>query len=169
LQKTQFIKDLESVMMLSGMSVELPWLLPLFTILQPNRRLAAAARAAIAETRKDGKAGTEQQTTIFAKMVAAGDDETLTLAQIEREASNLIVAGSDTTAVTLTYLIYAVLSSDEGVREQLIEELSHLGQEFTAQEAAALPFLSSVIQETLRLYGAAPGRLQPVLSRGPKS
>lgn len=146
-------------MMLSGMSLELPWLQPIFTILQPNRRLAAAARTAIAETRKLEKAGIGQGMTIFAKMVAAGEAETLTLPQIEREASNLIVAGSDTTAVTLTYLVYAVLASDQGIRSRLCEELSQLGEEFTAQEAAGLPFLSSVIQETLRLYGAAPGRL----------
>lgn len=157
-QKTQFIKDLESVMMLSGISVELPWLRPIFTLLQPNERLAVAARAAIAETRREGYAsGGGGKTTIFAKMLAAGDANALTLPQIEREASNLVVAGSDTTAVTLTYLVYAVLSSPHGIRERLSEELSHLEPGFSPQEAAGLPFLSLVIQETLRLYGAAPG------------
>lgn len=145
-------------MMLGGIAMELPWLAPIFTRLQPNERLAVAARAAIAETRREGYAsGGGGKTTIFAKMLAAGDANALTLPQIEREASNLVVAGSDTTAVTLTYLVYAVLSSPHGIRERLSEELNHLEPGFSPQEAAGLPFLSLVIQETLRLYGAAPG------------
>jgi cytochrome P450 len=156
-QKTQFIKDLGSVMMLSGMALELPWLKPIFTMLQPNRRLATTARAAIAETRKEGQGGSQQRTTIFAQMLAAGDADALTLGQIEREANNFIIAGSDTTAVTLTYLVYAVLSSGQGIQNRLVEELKQLGEEFSAQEAARLHFLSLIIQETLRLYGAAPG------------
>jgi cytochrome P450 len=33
----------------------------------------------------------------------------LSTSSVQAEASNLIVAGSDTTAMTLTYLIYAIL------------------------------------------------------------
>lgn len=146
-------------MMLSGMTVELPWLSFITRLLQPNKRLRAAGKAAITESRREGSGAKLDRTTIFAKMVAAGDANSLNDEQIEREASNLVVAGSDTTAVTLTYLVYAVLSGDSRIRQTLIEELSNLGDGFTAHEAANLPFLALVIQETLRLYGAAPGRL----------
>lgn len=103
--------------MLSGFSVELPWLQPIFALIHPKKRLVAAARAALAESRNEGYASGRGRTTIFAKMIAAGEGDVLTSDQMEREAKQFVVAGSDTTAVTLTYLVYAVLSAAYGVRQ----------------------------------------------------
>lgn len=143
--------------MLSGLSVELQWLQPIFALIHPKKRLVAAARAALAESRNEGYASGRGRTTVFAKMMAAGEGDILTSDQMEREAEQFVVAGSDTTAVTLTYLVYAVLSAPYGVRQRLLKELSHLEGNFSPQEAAGVPYLSLIMQETLRLYGAAPG------------
>jgi cytochrome P450 len=79
---------------------------------------------------------------------------------IAEEASNLIVAGSDTTAVTLTYLVWAVLDlRNAHVREKLMKELEPLPLDLDSTEIGALPYLHGVLQESLRLYGAAPGSL----------
>lgn len=156
--KTQFILDLETVMKLSGVMMELPLLSPVLSRIQPRGRLLAAGEAAIAEHSRREQQGLAYRNTIFTKMVTAGEEKTLSLPMIQREASNMIVAGSDTTAVSLTYLVYAVLACpDLSVRQRLNEELATLQPGFTAGEAAELPFLGRVIQETLRLYGAAPG------------
>ncbi|KAK8106995.1 sterigmatocystin biosynthesis P450 monooxygenase [Apiospora kogelbergensis] len=81
------------------------------------------------------------------------------------EATNLIVAGSDTTAVTLTYLIWAVLKRPE-LQRRLEEEIATLPSEFTEADVESLPLLNAVIDETLRLYGAAPGGLQRYVPAG---
>jgi hypothetical protein len=86
-------------------------------------------------------------------------------AEIEREASNLIVAGSDTTAVTLTYLIWAVLKHPS-IKQKLQEKVDALSPGFSRKEANALPYLGMVVKETLRLYGAAPGSLPRTVPQG---
>lgn len=76
-----------------------------------------------------------------------------------------MVAGNGTTAVTLTYLIWAVLS-DRRVRSTLEAELDALADGFNDAELEALPYLTAVIEETLRLYGSAPGSLPRVVPAG---
>lgn len=74
------------------------------------------------------------------------------------EAQGLLVAGSDTTAVTLTYLVWAVLRHPQW-HHALEKEVTSLAPEFTDAELETLPVMNGVIEETLRLYGAAPGCL----------
>jgi cytochrome P450 len=98
---------------------------------------------------------------LFGQMLAAtdsGDKVSLTDKDIREEAGNLIVAGSDTTAITLTYLIWAVLKQPS-LQARLEDEIAHLNAELSTAELEAAPVLNSVIEETLRLYGAAPGAL----------
>jgi cytochrome P450 len=98
---------------------------------------------------------------LFGQMLAmatAHDKATITENDVRCEAGNLIVAGSDTTAVTLTYLVWAVLKRPQ-LQTELEEEIAGLSQELTFDELSRAPLLNSVIEETLRLYGAAPGAL----------
>ena len=144
--------------MLSGIFVELPWLAPIFKFLLPRERLRQEGAAAIRASQTLGKDGSiVEGRTLFSKMMSAGSEQILSLPQIHREASNLIVAGSETTASTLTYLVWAILSADPTMTHRLRQEVNTLQPGFTSAEASALPFLNRVIQETLRLYGAAPG------------
>ena len=84
---------------------------------------------------------------------------------MQLEATALIVAGTDTTAVTLTYLVWAVLSS-AAVHKALNEELEGLTEGYTDADLEALSYLTAVIDETLRLYGAAPGGLPRTVPEG---
>lgn len=77
------------------------------------------------------------------------------------EATGLIGAGGGTTSVTLTYLVWAVLSSPQ-IQQRLEEEVATLPQDFTDAELEVLPYLNAVIEETLRLYGPVPGGLSRV-------
>lgn len=81
------------------------------------------------------------------------------------EAQSFITAGTDTTAVTLTYLIWAV-TNDDSVREKLVKELQALPPDFTHAELKQLPYLNAVIDEALRCYGAAPGSLPRIVPAG---
>ncbi|KAH7392725.1 cytochrome P450 3A17 [Pyrenochaeta sp. MPI-SDFR-AT-0127] len=104
---------------------------------------------------------------LFGQMLAASDSQekvTLTDKDVREEAGNLIVAGSDTTAVTLTYLVWAVLKHPD-LQAQLEEEVALLTDELRMAELEAAPILNSVIEETLRLYGAAPGALPRIVPK----
>lgn len=98
---------------------------------------------------------------LFGQMIAqadSGEKADLNENTVRLEASNLILAGSDTTATTLTYLIWAVLKQPQ-LQKALEAEVSALGEKLTQEELQAASLLNSVIEEALRLYGAAPGAL----------
>lgn len=97
---------------------------------------------------------------IFSTIIAESqkEDALLTDRQVKFEAGNLIVAGSDTTAVTLTYLIWAVLKNRD-LQQDLEGEVKAVKEGFTDTDLEALPLLNATIEEALRLYGAAPSSL----------
>lgn len=95
--------------------------------------------------------------TLFTKLFDT-EKSGLSTADIRQEAQGYIVAGSDTTAVTMTYLTYSVCS-DSRVREKLNAELDSVPDPITDKSLRDLPYLNQVITETLRLYTAVPAGL----------
>lgn len=111
------------------------------------------------------RSGHGNNMNLFGQMLAASDDYekvVLTDKSIREEAGNLIVAGSDTTAVSLTYLVYAVLK-DPALQARLEEEVAGLSDQLDLAELENAHLLNSIIEETLRLYGAAPGALPRIV------
>ena len=100
---------------------------------------------------------------IFANILAESEKgDQLEERDVQIEASGLIVAGSDTTAITLTYLVWVVLSRPE-LQAALEQEVAALPTGYHDVDVEALPLLNAVIEETLRLFGAAPGGLPRVV------
>ncbi|KAH6983524.1 cytochrome P450 [Ilyonectria sp. MPI-CAGE-AT-0026] len=97
------------------------------------------------------------KSTLFTKLFDAGK-EGLSDEQIRAEALGYIVAGSDTTANTLSYLVWSVCRHEE-VKQTLLKELQELPEDFHDEHLKALPYLQQVIEETLRLYSAAPAAI----------
>ncbi|KAJ5509814.1 hypothetical protein N7527_011957 [Penicillium freii] len=92
--------------------------------------------------------------TLFTKLFdpekgGLADDE------IQKEAQGYIVAGSDTTAVTLTYLTYAVCGNRR-IRDKVVAEVTALSEPIHDNDIRNLPYLNMVISETLRIYTAVP-------------
>ena len=81
------------------------------------------------------------------------------------EGQGFIIAGSDTTANTMTYLVYGVTRNPE-VRDKLVAEVSTLPSDFGWDHVRNLPYLNNCIEEALRLYGAAPGALPRSVPHG---
>ncbi|KAF3008707.1 hypothetical protein E8E13_009591 [Curvularia kusanoi] len=111
------------------------------------------------------RSGQGNNMNLFGQMLAASDDYekvTLTDKAVREEAGNLIVAGSDTTAVTLTYLVWAVLK-DPALQTRLEEEVNGFSDALDMSELEDAPLLNGVLEETLRLYGAAPGALPRIV------
>lgn len=106
-------------------------------------------------------AGTQN---IFARVLEASDSDSSQLGDddICVEAGSFMVAGTDTTSNTLTYIVWAVLS-DKGLQQVLESEVAGLGPRLTDVALEQLPILNAVILESLRSYGAAPGGLPRVV------
>ncbi|CAI0558597.1 unnamed protein product [Linum tenue] len=70
----------------------------------------------------------------------------------------LTLAASDTTAVTMTWLIALLVNHPEVLKTAQSELDSHVGKERRVQESDLrhLDYLKAIVKETLRLYPAAP-------------
>ncbi|KAK4697094.1 hypothetical protein P7C71_g942, partial [Lecanoromycetidae sp. Uapishka_2] len=166
-KKNQYISDLESVSSLMAVRTTFPELVKLSTYLP----IPVFKRAAESGARMGSYAGqsieryktliqknpSNPKPTLFTKLFNAGEGG-LTDFEIRLEAGGYITAGSDTAAVTLTYLVHAVCRKKE-IQEKLVAEVGTLPDNFTNNDAKELPYLEQVINETLRLYPAVPGAL----------
>lgn len=72
------------------------------------------------------------------------------------------MGGSDTTAITLTYLVYEVCKH-ANIRARLVDEVTSLPEAFTDRMTRDLPYLHQVINETLRLYSVVQFGLPRIL------
>lgn len=157
-----------------GIGVELPWLRDLGShlpfkacrTLWPSYATSIEnGRAALATVEKNSGGAPVH---VFDAMVELAEKGTPALTQDEAciEASNLIIAATDTTAITLTYLIWAVLQRPQLQRSLEAEVQALTPEQLTDESLEALPLLNAVIQETLRLYGAAPSSLPRTVPAG---
>ncbi|GME53408.1 Cytochrome p450 monooxygenase [Neofusicoccum parvum] len=173
--KNEYIHVLESTMIGSGIRSELPLLATLGRLIphptlqamfNANSRLLDYGTRAVASSKAAGTGG--QGASIFAQLDPDEQKASafpLTDLDIRVEAGNFIVAGADTTAVSLTYLTYAVLAHPP-LQAQLEAEVARLPPAFADRDCEACPLLTAVVNETLRLYGAAPGSLPRAVPSG---
>ncbi|KAI9036821.1 cytochrome P450 [Aspergillus affinis] len=164
-EKTQMAKDLETLPRLGMIGSAFPFLLRLAsTIPLPYFRSAMHARQRIAQyaqqsidsyqTLVQANPSQPPPTTLFTKLFHT-DPAALADIRIPSEAQGYIVGGSDNTAITLTYLVWAVCR-DEDIRSALLQDLDSLPTGFGDEELNELPFLNCVVKETLRLYATNP-------------
>ncbi|CAI6332173.1 unnamed protein product [Periconia digitata] len=167
----QFMRVLKKLTMGAGIMVELPFLRLLGFIPTANMQemfngndyiLKGADRAVeLARTRTG-------ENNVFAKVIQEGEKEgdgRIDDMDVRIEASNIIIAGTDTTGVTLTYLTWAVLQRP-ALQKVLEEEVATLPEDFKEKDVTELPLLNAIIEETHRLYGAAPSSLPRVVPKG---
>lgn len=128
------------------------------------KRPADFANIAVANAR----AGNIGSTNIFSSILAEHEKDVQCMDDItiKCEAVGLFVAGSGTTAVTLTYLVWAVLSRPD-LQKRLEDEVGALDSDGLSDAALEqLPLLNAVRDETLRVFGAAPGSLPRLVPPG---
>ncbi|KAF9634267.1 Cytochrome P450 [Lasiodiplodia theobromae] len=171
-KKNDYIVALEANAKAAGISAEMPILK--YIPLPALRKLFSAqqstldwAAKTVDNSRKTGSAGVGNIfTSIFAEAEKEGGGScNLSDMVLTREARSFIIAGSDTTAVTLTFLVWCVLARPQlhaAMLDELRQEKESCGgvdARFASDRLEQLPLLNAIIHETLRLYGAAPGSL----------
>ncbi|KAG8630441.1 hypothetical protein KVT40_002060 [Elsinoe batatas] len=105
----------------------------------------------------------QESTNIFhiiASEAEKGDG--LDTEDIQTEAITFTVAGTDTTGVSLAYLVWCVLSRPD-LQAKLEDEVAGLPDNYRDTDVERLPLLNAILAESLRLYTAAPGALPRVV------
>ncbi|KAH0433704.1 cytochrome p450 monooxygenase [Colletotrichum camelliae] len=162
-KKNEFIRSVAIYIQSSGLTAELPLIKTVGRLIPHpwcrtafrgwNYVLDYASRA-VENSKKRTQMG---ERNIFGTILAGAEKgEILTEFDIKNEAGNFTVAATDTTAVTLSYLIYAVLSRPK-LQASIEAEVSTLPDDFTDADVETLPLLNATISETNRLFAAAQG------------
>jgi cytochrome P450 len=169
-KQTPYIEAIQSALIGGVLCTELPWLYSIgkWLPIEALRKITKAdgvvyEHGALAV--RNMKDQNHNSTNLFGQMLAAVENKEKTMiadSSIRTEAGNLIIAGSDTTAVTLTYLVWAVLK-DPALQRELEDEVALLSSDLGSEELKNAFLLNSVIEEALRVYGAAPGALPRVV------
>lgn len=127
--------------------------------------------------------GKEMKADLLSRFILMGEnsEESLTDKMLRDVILNFIIAGRDTTAVTLSWFVY-LLSTHPEVADKVYEELRHLEEETTIDESwtlnqriiqqaslltydalSKLNYLHAAITETVRLYPAVPQNPKGIL------
>ncbi|KAG6310732.1 hypothetical protein E4U22_003104, partial [Claviceps purpurea] len=176
-KKTQYIEDLENVSSVSADRITFPLffhladkydkILPLFrSKIAINRRLVEYSRQSLGRYQKQVESdATSAKYTFVEKLFQAEKDNKITFEDILTNAQTFIIAGSDTTATTLTYLIWSICKRPE-LRDALLKELRTLPGDFTEPDLRELPLFNQTVEETLRVYSSAPASLPRAVPKG---
>lgn len=141
----------------SGPLMLIPWLRreiagrgPWARLVGLRTQLDRMLRAQVEERR----ATDEQHGDLMDLILGATEDDggALTDAALADQLRTLLAAGHETSSTSLTWALYHI-HGDDLVRRRLLDELATAA---TPDELAGLPYLSAVIQETLRMHPAVP-------------
>ncbi|KAJ9486076.1 hypothetical protein VN97_g7272 [Penicillium thymicola] len=173
-KKTQYTLDLERIASLQPIRTTFPNLvyfgkylpLPVFkrTIETGKRMISYTSQSIDRYNKMITENPSNPKKTLFTKLFDT-EKGGLTPEEIKNEAQGYIVAGSDTTAVTLTYLTYAVCGNKR-IRDELVAEVAALSEPIHDNDLRNLPYLNMVISETLRLHTAVPFGLPRAVPSG---
>ncbi len=133
------------------------------TLRTPRWRRAVTARSRVdarvyAEIARVREHGPDEQDHVLGELVHGRDHDGdgLNDLEVRDQVVTLIAAGYATTSAALTWAVYALATHTEVLRTARDEVDSVLGRRApSAADLRALPYLSAVVQETLRLYPPA--------------
>lgn len=174
-KKTVVLHDIENYLLFGGMNNELPFIWPTILFLSkfiPRLRPLATVfeqlheeygPIAVENTQKylENNRGGAANRTLFAGMILQAESEgnSFDIRDCATWASGMALAGTDTTSVTLTYLVWAVLTHPR-VHQKLLAEIERYPETTSFDQLSTkLEYLGHVIDETMRLWPVAPGSL----------
>ncbi|KAJ4476395.1 cytochrome P450 [Lentinula edodes] len=115
------------------------------------------------------KRGCGETPDLFMYLLGEHDDtidEPLSLPALVLETSFALIAGTDTSAMTLANSFFYLLSYPDTL-SRLTSEIDALNDDLNPNALAGLPYLNAVLNETLRLQPVVPNGVQRVLLPGP--
>lgn len=146
-----------------------PWIAPITSYLLISADIKTQARAFSAlgkeQYRKRRSQGTEPN-DLFSHLIAGetGKGEGKKEADLEADCPTIIIAGSDTSSITMTFLFFFMLR-DREVYSRLREEVDGLWDGKSKLEGGSLgpdqaPYLNGCINEALRIWPPGPNGMQ---------
>ena len=147
-------------LLIPGLQVNLGPLTPWRRFRQLVQEIDRLLYEEIARCRKEGVQG---RTDVMAMLLAARDenDEPMSDTEVRDELVTMLVAGHETTATSLSWVVHSLLQNADVLAKAQAEAATVFGNGLedpgpTAEQIAALHYLDAVIKETARLHPIVP-------------
>ncbi|MGB3614403.1 MAG: cytochrome P450 [Elainellaceae cyanobacterium] len=130
-----------------------------------RERIRALLHAEISDRRRElAEAGAGDKDDILTMLLQAKDEsgQGMSDEELHDELVTLLLAGHETTASALVWMLYWIHYLPE-VQQKLRAELAELGNDPDPMAIAKLPYLTAVCQEALRIYPITPTTFVRVL------
>ncbi|KIW74788.1 hypothetical protein Z517_11558 [Fonsecaea pedrosoi CBS 271.37] len=160
--------------MVNAIFAQVPWISSYFTLTPFRRDLIHKAlsfgRLASDFYKQRREFGTSP-VDIFSHIIAGNDKEIISSEDdLEADSPTLFIAGSDTSAVVITFMFYYICS-DKATYHRLREEIDQHWDGVKPLEGSSLgpetlPFLNMCIQEVLRVMPPGPNGMQRYTNKG---
>ncbi|KAI1860210.1 hypothetical protein JX265_010134 [Neoarthrinium moseri] len=168
-EEHQYVVDFNNAFMLIGLQTTFAWIIPFIPFL-PSQSLKDAYYGLqrvfkYAQTRVDAFLNEEKPkpgTLMEAFLKDGKPKDPYTRWHIALAGHGFIIAGSEASSITLTYVLWLLVKHPH-VQRKLREELKGLPQDYKSTDLASLPFLDAVLKETLRIYPPAPSAMPRVV------
>jgi cytochrome P450 len=102
--------------------------------------------------------GTEQGDFLDNVLKHTGKETGMTIPELRANASNLVLAGSETTATLLSGCVWELLQNPDTLKKitEEVRETFNSSDEIDLQSAANLKYTLAVLEETMRIYPPVP-------------
>jgi cytochrome P450 len=131
-----------------------------------GRQLLSDSKAAIEESERGGKRNSAQRRDLLSLLVTANtspdllDSQRLSDEDVLAQVPTFLVAGHETTSTATTWALFALTQAPE-VQTKLREELFSISTENPSMdELSTLPYLDTVVRETLRVHSPVPSTIR---------
>ncbi|THH19482.1 hypothetical protein EW146_g1686 [Bondarzewia mesenterica] len=137
-----------------------------------DKIMAEFVSARVYETRSQmnaGKMGESEKTPMLQRLLQyrlGGSNELMSDQDVISEHMGHLIAGSDTTSTTLSYLCWELSRRSDIVKKLQLELDTAMADSTAIPDISVLqqlPYLNAFIKEGLRVYGAAPSLLERVV------
>jgi len=124
-----------------------------FRFRRAKRTLDDVVFGLIAQRRREGTAGRADLLSLFIEATDADTGATMDDRQVRDEVMTLLMAGHESTAVTLSWAFF-LLGRHPDIQRKVRDEVDAVtgGRAPAAEDVPKLPYLRMVLDETLRLY-----------------
>ncbi|UPL02936.1 hypothetical protein LCI18_013870 [Fusarium solani-melongenae] len=171
-EEHQCVVDFNNAFMLIGLQTTFSWLIPLIPIL-PFKKLKDSHYGLqrvfkYAQNRVNAflNEETPKPGTLMEAYLDGGKPKPPYSAwYIALSGHGFIVAGSESTSITLTYVIWLLIKHPD-IQRRLRDEIKSAPEGYTGADLASLPLLDAVLKETLRIYPPAPSPMPRVVPPG---
>ncbi|CAK7204871.1 hypothetical protein SEUCBS139899_007633 [Sporothrix eucalyptigena] len=169
-KKHYFTETLHADMGNVGRFSHLPWLFPIFkatpVVNAENKRFWAFVTSLVEERIKNPPSEPDVFSWLLEEYQALPDPTTQDKLNLQADAHLICVAGSDTTAATLTCLFFELVCHPEAAAHLRTEIDDYFAKTEKPEHLSLskLEYLQACIDETLRLHPAVPGGVQRLTS-----